>query len=48
MLFPFAGLGIAHFLFFYLRVLSGESFPPPLKREKEEALFREMKEGSES
>lgn len=43
-----AGLTLSHFLFWYLRVLNGTSFPPPLKKEEEEALFSKMKEGDAS
>lgn len=45
MLFGIAGISLANFLFWYLRVLGGESFPPPLKKEEERALFCKMKEG---
>ncbi len=45
MFFELAGLSLCHFVFLYLRVLNGSSFPPPLKREEEERLFSEMKKG---
>lgn len=45
MFFQIAGISLTHFLFLYLRVLNGESFPPPLKKEEENDLFRKMKEG---
>ncbi len=48
MFFELAGLTLSHFLFLYLRVLGGSSFPPPLKKEEEEKLFGEMRAGSAS
>lgn len=45
MFFQIAGISLAHFLFLYLRVMSGESFPPPLKKEEEKELFLKMKQG---
>jgi len=47
MILELAGLTLSHFMFFCLRVLSGSGFPPPLKKEEEEALFRKMKQGTE-
>jgi len=41
-----SGVGLFHFIFLCLRVLSGSSFPPPLNKEEEEALFVQMKEGN--
>lgn len=41
----FCGLGLAHFVFLCLRVMNGSSFPPVLKKEEEEILFRKMKQG---
>ncbi len=46
MIFEFCGITLGHFLFLCLRVLNGSSFPPVLKKEEEEKLFREMKSGS--
>jgi len=45
MFFQIAGISLTHFLFLYLRVLNGESFPPPLKKEEEHDLFQKMKAG---
>lgn len=40
-------ISLVHFLFCYLRVQGGSSFPPPLSREEEDDLFGKMKKGSE-
>jgi RNA polymerase sporulation-specific sigma factor len=48
MIFEFCGLGLAHFVFLCLRVMNGSSFPPVLKKEEEESLFRKMKEGDDA
>ena len=37
---------LSRFFGFYLRVMSGSNFPPPLSAEEEEALFFKMREGS--
>ncbi len=40
-----AGVTLSHFVFWYLRVLGGNSFPAPLPKKEEEKLFVEMKKG---
>ncbi|MBR5294964.1 MAG: sigma-70 family RNA polymerase sigma factor, partial [Clostridia bacterium] len=47
MFMEFLGLGLSHFVFLCLRVLSGSSFPPALEKEEEEKLFLKMKSGDE-
>ncbi len=47
MFLEFCGLGLSHFVFLCLRVLSGSSFPPALEKEEEESLFLKMREGDE-
>ncbi len=37
---------LSRFFAFYLRVMSGTNFPPPLSAEEEEVLFLKMREGS--
>ena len=39
------GLGLSHFVFLCLRVMGSSSFPPALRKEEEETLFRKMQEG---
>lgn len=48
MLWFLAGCGLVPFIFYYLRVESGASFPPPLEKSEEERLFCEMKQGDDS
>ncbi|MBR2615705.1 MAG: RNA polymerase sporulation sigma factor SigK [Clostridia bacterium] len=47
MLLEIAGLTLSHFLFLYLRVLTGGSFPPPLPKKEEDELFCKMKKGDQ-
>ncbi len=48
MFFEFLNFSLSHFIFCYLRVLNGTSFPPPLDPKEEKRLFYEIKKNPES
>ncbi|MBP5289680.1 MAG: RNA polymerase sporulation sigma factor SigK [Clostridia bacterium] len=45
MFLDFLRFALSRFAFLYLRVMNKSAFPPPLKREEEEALLLRLKEG---